>query len=146
MKIYNYIFLCGVACATAANATDANIYVALGTNATCNYGTVSGNIFTLSCSDGNYRDTVVKVLSYCAGTDGDPGYAGTPEPDFDADALDNKYCWCRMITPGVGPWLYVGASSTASACATGGCIQLCQEYFKMDSNALVQSMAYTFNQ
>jgi hypothetical protein len=36
-----------------------------------------------------------------------------------ANSDSDVYCWCRMTTPRVGAWVFLGVGLSASNCSTG---------------------------
>ena len=44
----------------------------------------------------------------------------------------NKYCWCKMTSPAVSRWGFVGETTSAGACAYR-CADACASYAQYDS-------------
>ena len=61
--------------------------------------------------------TPVSGIGICSSTDGGSGYQTATELDTSNTPDDNKYCWCRMISPAVSRWGYIGPITSASSCA-----------------------------
>jgi len=53
---------------------------------------------------------------------------------------ENKYCWCRMISPAVSPWVYVRSTADTDTCIMG-CLASCPRY--VDTNSAVRSAMFS---
>lgn len=54
--------------------------------------------------------TPISGIGICSSTQGS-GYQTATDLDTSSTADDNKYCWCRMISPAVSRWVYSSSPS-----------------------------------
>ncbi len=72
----------------------------------------------------NGVSTPISGIGICSGTNGASQYATATELDTFLTSDDNKYCWCRMISPAVSRWVFYGSSASAGICARR-CAYIC---------------------
>ena len=99
--------------------------VALNSSTTCTIDDYERHTDWASTCTTNGVSTPVSGIGICSSTDGGSGYQTATELDTSATPDDNKYCWCRMISPAVSRWVYSAAPATiycerycANNCAT----------------------------
>ena len=88
--------------------------VALGSSTTCeaNYGLYQNHPDWSAICTTNGVSTPIKGIGVCSSTKGASAYATATELEMSSAADNNKYCWCRMISPVVSHW--ISATSFAS--------------------------------
>jgi hypothetical protein len=62
-------------------------------------------------SDGH----VVRGQGFCSDTSGTLAQTGNPKLYWTSDTA-TKNCWCRMMTPAIGPWVFRYASGSYADC------------------------------
>ena len=65
--------------------------------------------------------TPISGIGICSSTQGS-GYQTATELDTSSTSDDNKYCWCRMISPAVSRWVFSSSPPNSS------CDRYCAEY------------------
>ena len=64
----------------------------------------------------NGVSTPISGIGICSGTQGASQYATATELDTFLTSDDNRYCWCRMISPAVSRWVFYGSTASAGVC------------------------------
>ena len=61
----------------------------------------------------------IQGVGFCGSQDG--GSTGTKSENVTTNtgSDDNKYCWCKMVSPAVSSWVFLGSKPTAGLCAIG---------------------------
>ena len=123
MKISKLFLIAGaMLCAiTTTGAHAVTKCVALNSSTTCTSSPTQYQYHTDwadTCTT-NGVSTPISGIGICSSTKGAYQYATATKLDISSTSDDNKYCWCRMISPAVSRWVY---SSYSSA---GVCAQLC---------------------
>jgi len=115
-------WLCGVV--AIGHAYGATKCVALNSSTTCKKITWErGKLdWGASCTTG---DTTVEIsgIAVCAsqgGNQGDKSDSLTTSQTSD----NNKYCWCKLISPAVSPWVLFDSGGSAGTCLYD-CAQAC---------------------
>ena len=110
------IIIAGLVCIiTAPPASAVTKCVALGSSTTCeaNYGLYQNHPDWSAICTTNGVSTPIKGIGVCSSTEGSSAYYATAtELEMSSTADNNKYCWCRMISPAVSHW--ISATSFAS--------------------------------
>ncbi len=116
-----YLLITGLICAaTIPPATAVTKYVALTPSTTCSSFFGRDSDFSATC-DG----TSIEGIAFCGSQNGGSMGATTNYYVEISYTLDNnKYCWCRMISPAVSQWVFSRSYSTAASCATN-CASTC---------------------
>ena len=80
----------------------------------------------------------VRGIGVCVRTPGELGdvanfiqYDDTFTCDIVHEPNDNKYCWCRMLSPAISAWVAYGDIGEASGCAES-CAQGCADSVLME--------------
>ena len=108
------IIIAGLVCIiTAPPAPAVTKCVALNSSTTCeaNYGLYQNHPDWSAICTTNGVSTPISGIGVCSSTKGS-SYQTATELDISSTADDNKYCWCRMISPAVSHW--ISATSFAS--------------------------------
>ena len=82
-------------------------------SATCGGIEIQGVVFCSSTNAGSVGTTTEKIVAT-------------------AENEDNKYCWCKMVSPAVSSWVYGGSFTNGAACANK-CAYHCAETTKNSS-------------
>lgn len=103
--------------------------VPLGTGTNCRQADLStlsySTDWSTSCSNSNNNNEEIDIygIAACSSSSGTFGSTssristGRTASDTDPTSTnDNKYCWCRIIRPGVSDWMFLANYSTASSC------------------------------
>ena len=103
--------------------------VPLGTGTSCSQADLStlsySTDWSTSCSNSNNNNEEIDIygIAACSSSSGTFGSTssristGRTASDTDPTSTnDNKYCWCRIIRPGVSDWMFLANYSTASNC------------------------------
>ena len=109
------IIIAGLVCIiTAPPAPAVTKCVALNSSTTCeaNYGLYQNHPDWSAICTTNGVSTPIKGIGVCSSTKGASAYATATELEMSSAADNNKYCWCRMISPVVSHW--ISATSFAS--------------------------------
>ena len=79
--------------------------------------------WTSTCSS-----VAVSGIGYCSSKDG--GTRGTKSSSLTvSDTVEeNKYCWCKMVSPAVSSWVFHIGTNTAAICARY-CTYYCASIF-----------------
>ncbi len=120
------IILAGLLCTIIAPPAQAvTKCVALNSSTTCTIDDYKNHTDWASTCTTYGVSTPVSGIGICSSTDGGSGYQTATELDTSSTPDDNKYCWCRMISPAVSRWVYSAAPATiycdrycANNCAT----------------------------
>lgn len=87
--------------------------VALNSSTTCDPGSITQyqnhTDWAATCTT-NGVSTPISGIGICSSTQGS-GYQTATDLDTSSTADDNKYCWCRMISPAVSRWVYSSSPS-----------------------------------
>lgn len=72
--------------------------------------------------------TKVNGIGVCASTSGTSVGTTATALQVSANANDNFYCWCRMITPAVSKWIFINAFSNDGQWCRGSCSDYCANF------------------
>ena len=72
----------------------------------------------------NGVSTPISGIGICSSTRGASQYATATELDTSLTSDNNKHCWCKMTSPAVSRWGYIGPITSAGDCARG-CAYYC---------------------
>ena len=129
MKISKLFLIAGaMLCAiTTTGAHAVTKCVALNSSTTCTIDDYERHTDWASTCTTYGVSTPVSGIGICSSTDGGSGYQTATELDTSNTPDDNKYCWCRMISPAVSRWVYSAAPANiycARTCANNCAINL----------------------
>ncbi len=115
------IVLFGIVGAVFANTASAvQKCVALTSSTTCTYVSTAYNQSNWSSNCGGISIQGVAFCGSKSGSIGDKSDAVTASSTSD----DNKYCWCKMVSPAVSYWVFNNAGPSAGFCANS-CAYYC---------------------
>ena len=95
--------------------------VKLSSSTTCStYSGISGQSnWSATCGG-----VSIQGVAFCGSQDGGSTGATT---DAVTTSDNNKYCWCKMVSPAVSSWVFYGDRESASNCARL-CARICASY------------------
>ena len=111
------IFLLGITIALCTPASAVTKCVKLSSSTTCSY-VYSGSYvvdWTSNCTSSG-TSVAISGISQCSSTSGSSvGQKATALKI--SGGTDDKYCWCKMVSPAVSSWVFSYANGSASSCA-----------------------------
>ena len=107
--------------ATIPPATAVTKCVKLNSSTTCS--TYSGE-YGQSNWSATCGGVSVQGVAFCGSQDGGSTGATTDAVTTSTTSDNNKYCWCKMVSPAVSSWVFRNVFGSASACARG-CAYFC---------------------
>ena len=75
----------------------------------------------------NGVSTPISGIGICSSTSDSSTSQTATELDISSTSDDNKYCWCRMISPAVSRWVYANKIPSANYCPQN-CAYFCADY------------------
>lgn len=118
------IFLLGITIALCTPASAVTKCVKLSSSTRCSYVNPGDYVvdWTSNCTSSG-TSVAISGISQCSSTSGSSvGQKATALKI--SGGTDDKYCWCKMVSPAVSSWVFSGGFSSASACA-GNCAYYC---------------------
>ncbi len=127
--------------------------VPLGTGTSCSTADLSSLSFGIewntTCynSNNNNEDIEIYGIAACSSSSGTYGSksstisTGLVSDTDPTSTNDNKYCWCRIIRPGVSDWMFLGNYSTAYGCHYQ-CATACGESIAQSSTISLYGTLY----
>lgn len=123
-----HLIIAGIICAASIPpAAAVTKCVALNSiSTTCNVGYSFARLdWSTTCKTNGIYVPIVGIAG-CSSKNG--GTIGTTSDSIPTSSTsdDNKYCWCKMVSPAVSRWVYYGSLSSAGNCAyncSGSCVQ-----------------------
>ena len=98
-------------------ATAVTKCVALNSGTECSYvypGAYAVD-WTLNCTS-NGTNITISGISQCSSTSGSIDGQTTTSLTVN-NGTDDKYCWCKLVSPGVSPWVFHNTITNADFCA-----------------------------
>lgn len=111
------IFLLGITIALCPPASAVTKCVKLSSSTTCsqvNPGTYVVD-WTSNCTSSG-TSVAISGISQCSSTNGSSGGLKATALKI-SGGTDDKYCWCKMVSPGVSYWVFARGTGSASLCA-----------------------------
>ncbi len=59
----------------------------------------------------------IQGVAFCGSQNGGSAGATTDAVTTSTTSTDNKYCWCKMVSPAVSRWVFYSANSSGGRCA-----------------------------
>ena len=114
-----YLAIAPVCAITTTGAHAVTKCVALNSSTTC----TSNDSLYLNHADWaatcttNGVSTPISGIGICVNTEG--GSIGSISTELVPSSIsdNNRYCWCRMISPAVSPWVFEAPFASAGTCA-----------------------------
>ena len=108
-----HLIIVGIICAASIPPAYAvTKCVKLTPSTTCMNRSSSGSNWSITCGD-----IKIQGVAFCGSQDG--GSFGTKSETVTTSLTsdDNKYCWCKMVSPAVSSWVFNTTNSSAGYCA-----------------------------
>ena len=118
------IFLLGITIALCTPASAVTKCVKLSSSTTCSYVNPGTYVvdWTSNCTSSG-TSVAISGISQCSSTSGSSvGQKATALKI--SGGTDDKYCWCKMVSPAVSTWVFNYGYGSASYCAHD-CAKLC---------------------
>ena len=118
------IFLLGITIALCTPASAVTKCVKLSSSTTCSYVNPGTYVvdWTSNCTSSG-TSVAISGISQCSSTSGSSvGQKATALKI--SGGTDDKYCWCKMVSPAVSSWVFHDARGSASLCASS-CAYIC---------------------
>ena len=111
------IFLLGITIALCTPASAVTKCVKLSSSTTCSYVNPGTYVvdWTSNCTSSG-TSVAISGISQCSSTSGSSvGQKATALKI--SGGTDDKYCWCKMVSPAVSSWVFYADLGSASDCA-----------------------------
>lgn len=121
------IFLLGITIALCTPASAVTKCVKLSSSTTCSYVNLGTYVvdWTSNCTSSG-TSVAISGISQCSSTSGSSvGQKATALKI--SGGTDDKYCWCKMVSPAVSSWVFGSGIGSASGCASL-CARNCAGY------------------
>ena len=121
------IFLLGITIALCTPASAVTKCVKLSSSTTCSYVNPGTYVvdWTSNCTSSG-TSVAISGISQCSSTSGSSvGQKATALKI--SGGTDDKYCWCKMVSPAVSSWVFARDAGSASDCAYN-CAIACARY------------------
>ncbi len=120
-----HLIIAGIICAASIPPVYAvTKCVKLTSSTTCTNASGSGSNWSATCGG-----IAIQGVAFCGYQDG--GSEGKTSENVTASSTsnNNKYCWCKMVSPAVSSWVFLISVASAGACAiscAGSCANAAQ--------------------
>ena len=122
-----HLLIAGLLCVTTITpAAAVTKCVKLTSSTTCSNSSHSGSNWSVTC-DG----VPVEGVGFCVSQVGNAIGAAATAVTVSLSSDDNKYCWCKMVSPAVSRWIY--ATTFSSRCADN-CTNYCANVAKSNTS------------
>ena len=121
------IFLLGITIALCTPASAVTKCVKLSSSTTCSYVNPGTYVvdWTSNCTSSG-TSVAISGISQCSSTSGSSGGQKATALE-NSGGTDDKYCWCKMVSPAVSSWVFFADRGSASACALS-CARICVNF------------------
>ena len=75
----------------------------------------------------------IQGVAFCGSQNGGSAGAKSENVTTSLTSDDNRYCWCKMVSPAVSSWAFVSLSTTAGGCVYD-CASICAARARNDSD------------
>ena len=119
-RMKKHLIIAGIICAASIpSAYAVTKCVKLTSSTTCMNRSSSGSNWSITCGG-----IAIQGVAFCGSQNG--GSFGTKSETVTTslNSDDNKYCWCKMVSPAVSSWVFGGTSPSTDSCV-GGCASSC---------------------
>ena len=110
-----YLLIVGLICAaTIPSAFAVTKCVKLNSSTTCSdfSGATGQSNWSATCGG-----VSVQGVAFCGSQKGGSNGATTDAVTTSSTSDDNKYCWCKMVSPAVSRWVFAYSGASAGDCA-----------------------------
>ena len=122
-----HLIIAGIICAASIPPAYAvTKCVKLSSSTTCSYVDPGNYVvdWTSNCTSSG-TSVAISGISQCSSTSGSVGQKATSLEI--SGGTDDRYCWCKMVSPAVSSWVFARDRGSASPCANG-CAASCAFY------------------
>ena len=124
-----HLIIAGIICsATIPPAYAVTKCVKLTPSTTCTTSSGNGSNWSATCGG-----VSVSGVAFCGSQDGGSEGKTSETVTTSTTSDDNKYCWCKMVSPAVSSWVFVTSSTTAGGCVYN-CASVCAGRARNDSD------------
>ena len=116
LKMKKHLLFAGLICAaTIPPAFAVTKCVKLNSSTTCSdfSGATGQSNWSATCGG-----VSVQGVAFCGSQDGGLVVTASTAVTTSSTSNNNKYCWCKMVSPAVSRWVFVRANPSAGDCAT----------------------------
>ena len=118
-----HLIIAGIICvASIPSAYAVTKCVKLTSSTTCT--TFSGNGSNWSATCGGIE---IQGVAFCGSRKGGSMGATTESVTISSTSDNNKYCWCKMVSPAVSSWVFLYSRPSVGSCAYY-CANSCANY------------------
>lgn len=124
-RMKKHLLIAGLICmATIPPAMAVTKCVKLNSSTTCSSysGLASQSNWSATCGG-----VSIQGVAFCGSQNGGSTGATTGAVTTSSTIDNNKYCWCKMVSPAVSSWVFYGDRESASNCARL-CARICASY------------------
>ena len=125
------LLIAGLICmATIPPATAVTKCVKLNSSTTCssNSGEYGQSNWSATCGG-----VSIQGVAFCGSRNGGSVGATTDAVTTSTTSDNNKYCWCKMVSPAVSRWVFTYAYTSAGRCADD-CAYYCALYARNNAS------------
>ena len=112
-RMKKHLIIAGIICAASIPPAYAvTKCVKLTPSTTCTTSSGNGSNWSATCGG-----IAIQGVAFCGYQDG--GSEGKTSENVTASSTsnNNKYCWCKMVSPAVSPWVFGTPLTSAGLCA-----------------------------
>ncbi len=109
-----HLIIAGIICAASIpSAYAVTKCVKLTSSTTCTTSSGNGSNWSATCGG-----IEIQGVAFCGSQDGGSIGATTETVTTSSNSDNNKYCWCKMVSPAVSSWVFSYSYPYAGTCAT----------------------------
>ena len=126
-----HLIIAGIICAASippAYAVTKCVKLTPSTTCTSSSGAVGRSNWSATCGG-----IEIQGVAFCGSQYGDLAGKTSETVTTSSTSDNNKYCWCKMVSPAVSSWVFALYFPFASDCA-GGCANICAYYAQGNSS------------
>ena len=117
-----HLIIAGIICAASippAYAVTKCVKLTSSTTCTSHSGAVGQSNWSATCGG-----IEIQGVAFCGSQKGGSIGATTETVTTSSTSNNNKYCWCKMVSPAVSSWVFGGSAPSTDNCV-GGCASSC---------------------
>ena len=126
-----HLIIAGIICAASippAYAVTKCVKLTSSTTCTSHSGAYDQSNWSITCGG-----IEIQGVAFCGSQNGGSIGATTESVTISSTIDDNKYCWCKMVSPAVSSWVFNYSDSSAGYCVNG-CARNCAHYARYNSD------------
>ncbi|HIS70740.1 MAG TPA: hypothetical protein IAD02_01995 [Candidatus Enterousia intestinigallinarum] len=122
-----HLIIAGIICAASippAYAVTKCVKLTSSTTCTSSSGATGQSNWSATCGG-----IEIQGVAFCGSQDGYSFGATSETVTTSSTSDDNKYCWCKMVSPAVSRWVFFNARTSAGIClnsCANGCAFIAQ--------------------